>query len=436
MWPSLASSRGPKSVVGTPHDLSRRDPSDSRVCVYCHVPHNAGGEGPLWAREIGPRSYEIYSSRTLDATPGQPDGASKLCLSCHDGTLAPDQPGRGGARRPTIRPFSPHDEAFIGSDLSNDHPISFVYGAELAVRDRQLALPEQRPSGLGKSITEDLLDRDRKLQCTSCHSAHDNSLGGFLRVSNDGARLCQVCHERRDYRRSAHQVSQSSRFRDNCMACHVDHRGARDTPLLAKPQQELCGSCHQREAAAMGPAAVSRHGLEDGLLAPEVSFRTMRCATCHDPHTVRPKGASSRRFLTDPDDRSIPRPMVREEITPHGYVTDPHLAAQDTGEFCMDCHDGTWPGALNLRAELSSVRFVRSEFAIGRANLHASHARTVANPKGTGCTYCHDVHGTRGNTGVPRGKLLYPWLSVNEFPYRQKGSCSTGDILGRCHSRR
>ena len=33
-------------------------------------------------------AYIPYSSSSLQAKPGQPTGTSKLCLSCHDGTIA------------------------------------------------------------------------------------------------------------------------------------------------------------------------------------------------------------------------------------------------------------------------------------------------------------------------------------------------------------
>ena len=33
-------------------------------------------------------SYKLYGSSTTQATIGQPDGSSILCLSCHDGTIS------------------------------------------------------------------------------------------------------------------------------------------------------------------------------------------------------------------------------------------------------------------------------------------------------------------------------------------------------------
>ena len=81
-------------IASTPHNLSVSGPgrvraqSEARICVFCHTPHNAKSGTPLWNREMSGAVYKIYSSTTLDAKPGQPTGASKMCLSCHDGTVA------------------------------------------------------------------------------------------------------------------------------------------------------------------------------------------------------------------------------------------------------------------------------------------------------------------------------------------------------------
>ncbi|MFQ5494707.1 MAG: hypothetical protein ACE5EX_04940, partial [Phycisphaerae bacterium] len=85
---------GQQRVADTVHNLSVAGPgsvraqSEQEICVFCHAPHNTGPMRPLWNRDVSPASYQIYQSSTLDASPGQPTGSSKLCLSCHDGTIA------------------------------------------------------------------------------------------------------------------------------------------------------------------------------------------------------------------------------------------------------------------------------------------------------------------------------------------------------------
>ena len=86
----------------------------------------------------------------------QPDGASKLCLSCHDGTIALGAVGgrttpiavSGGPTMPTTAP------GYLGTDLSGSHPISFVYDNALAVAHnagrRHAFDPAFHPNGPGR----------------------------------------------------------------------------------------------------------------------------------------------------------------------------------------------------------------------------------------------------------------------------------------------
>ena len=82
------------SIVNTLHDLSASGPgevralTEDRICVFCHTPHNATPFSPLWNKELKPMVYTLYESSTLSAVPTQPSGPSRLCLSCHDGTIA------------------------------------------------------------------------------------------------------------------------------------------------------------------------------------------------------------------------------------------------------------------------------------------------------------------------------------------------------------
>src|SRR5262245_61255919 len=81
-------------VINSKHDLSSQGPGpvralgESQVCIFCHTPHNASPAAPLWNRANPESHYRIYSSSTTQARVDQPGGPSKLCLSCHDGTIA------------------------------------------------------------------------------------------------------------------------------------------------------------------------------------------------------------------------------------------------------------------------------------------------------------------------------------------------------------
>ncbi len=128
-------------------------------CHSCHVPHGAASDVsvPLW----NPLHTETtltgnYTSQTMDAETSAPDGASKLCLSCHDGTYdhvsADHSFGDGKA---------------MGA-LESNHPISFVYDSALAAEDGELVDPS--------TLASDILDENGKMQCTSCHDVHATSV--------------------------------------------------------------------------------------------------------------------------------------------------------------------------------------------------------------------------------------------------------------------
>ncbi len=180
-------------------------------CFNCHVPHNAGIEGdadaswgvPLWSTRQtsdGLPTFQLYTSPTFDALNtdiGQPDGASKLCLGCHDGSYS----GFHNEGDHTA-------ETFEGDDLVRSHPISFTYDTALADRHPNGSLrdPATADAGLGTgaTIAQALLDAKGKMQCTSCHDVHDSAVSTHYELRwaynkfNDGIErtMCRVCHDK------------------------------------------------------------------------------------------------------------------------------------------------------------------------------------------------------------------------------------------------
>ena len=189
----LACSVALADIAGTDHDFSTEGWSNGEICITCHTPHNADTsvvDSPLWNHEVTTAVFSLYSSSTLDATDiGQPDGASKLCLSCHDGTVAIDS--YGGATGTNFITGS----TLVGTDLGDDHPISFTYNDALATSDGELFTPSTDPSGLGSTIDNDLLFSG-KMQCASCHDVHGTGFDSLLVKSNAASALCMTCHDK------------------------------------------------------------------------------------------------------------------------------------------------------------------------------------------------------------------------------------------------
>ncbi|MFQ5608111.1 MAG: hypothetical protein ACE5GA_09205, partial [Candidatus Zixiibacteriota bacterium] len=115
-----------QSITSTKHNLSSsgsgtiKATTESRVCVFCHAPHRSTGQAPLWNREDSRSTYLLYDSPTLGFTPGQPTGTSRLCLSCHDGTIAlgavSSESGQIAFQGGIV--YLPVDHSLLGEDLS------------------------------------------------------------------------------------------------------------------------------------------------------------------------------------------------------------------------------------------------------------------------------------------------------------------------------
>ena len=179
------------SIVGTKHDLSAMTNSNGEVCIACHTPHNAQAQQlvPLWNHTATNTTFTLYSSVTAKSVPGQPTGYSKACLSCHDGTVALDSfGGKAPAGAGMIAGASK-----LGTDLSDDHPVSFTYDGALATANGGLVTPTSA-AYVDSAKTIPLFNA--KLECSSCHDAHDNSHTYFLRKSNAGSALCLSCHNK------------------------------------------------------------------------------------------------------------------------------------------------------------------------------------------------------------------------------------------------
>jgi predicted CXXCH cytochrome family protein len=186
---ALAGAAAWADLGGSAHDFSSKAWSGAQLCAVCHTPHNSQtAVVPLWNHSATSASFTLYSSPTFKAAISQPTGASKACLSCHDGTVALDS--FGGKTGTTILA----GPTLLGNDLSNDHPISFVYDSALAASVVGLRDPSVALSGLGGTIRNDLLFNDR-MECASCHDVHNSrSQSSLLVKHNAGSALCLTCH--------------------------------------------------------------------------------------------------------------------------------------------------------------------------------------------------------------------------------------------------
>lgn len=205
------------SVIGTRHDLST--PGTPQVCEFCHTPHaaNTNIQAPLWNRAETTQTFTLYGSPTMNAAVGQPLVSSRLCLSCHDGVNAstvvhgntvstkhdlvkppghpaPDMTSEPNCERCHANMYGGTRKLILGTDLSNDHPISIPYPTP--AQDPAFKTPTDAQKGWGGASPNEVKLYAGYVECGSCHNVHSNDFAPFLRKSNVTSALCLTCHSK------------------------------------------------------------------------------------------------------------------------------------------------------------------------------------------------------------------------------------------------
>lgn len=304
---------GSQYVTNTKHNLSKsggfaiKSSSETEVCVFCHIPHSARPSVPLWNHELTTASYtgQLYDSdylyrfgyavpTSLGSLPSQAGYISRLCLSCHDGTVAigsltmlrgisatagtplvGDVSGTGVDG--TGKLVSGAD--LLGTNLKDDHPIAIEYDATKTISfgsgTRTIELnsttpPPVNPSPYtGVKLFKVSGSAKGYVECTSCHDPHNDTNGQFLTADKLNGTLCTACHQKTGWDASIHKTSTVSV--DNtgetllipgttianasCLACHKSHSGLGMPYLLRKAEESTCfngttTSCHGSSATS------------------------------------------------------------------------------------------------------------------------------------------------------------------------------------------
>lgn len=191
------------TITGSAHDFTTKNWSGGRICIACHVAHKSDTsvtDAPLWSHQNSTQTYTLYSSPTMNAGPlSQPSGLSKLCMSCHDGTVAVDS--FGGKAGTTMISAANNN----GTTLADDHPIGFVYNTALATADGALFDPSTKSITIGSGAQTktgtiaSLLLYNGKLECSSCHDVHNTFTVGtanLVKLPEAGSQICLACHNK------------------------------------------------------------------------------------------------------------------------------------------------------------------------------------------------------------------------------------------------
>jgi predicted CXXCH cytochrome family protein len=443
--------------------------NEDRVCIFCHAPHNAAPQTPLWNRENPQVYYRIYESSTTDARIDQPYGPSKMCLSCHDGSLA-----LGNVlSRPQVLPIVmtartiPPGPSDLTNDLSDDHPIGFRYDRALSNADPQIRPPEVVTPLLPLGV-------HAEVHCSTCHDPHNNELGDFLRMSDKMSAICVSCHNLKCWRTSSHALSikrvpgrivdprerlKYPNVRDNaCSNCHKIHAAPQRERLLRFVREESnCLNCHSGAVAnyniAFEIGKRSAHNPEKYECAhdpAEISYTMpwhVECVDCHNPHAVQ-----HHPFGTVQGTRGQ---LVKGPLLGVPGVTITGLQVEEARfgyEICFRCHaDNICRPRIPEIARQVTETNTRIEFQPRNPSFHPVAAArrnpdvvSLIPPLRVGsiitCTDCHNSNDARsaGGSGPngPHGSMYEPLLVRNyETADFTTESGSAYALCYLCHSR-
>lgn len=227
--------------TGSPHDFSgvAAGPVTTGGCTFCHTPHQALQQPLLWNHTLSANTFSWDAGAVTAGGTPYPTidttwrGPTKLCLSCHDGSVAIGDIAWFNQTVYTGAPLDPttHDtDVFNIADpatgnMSGNHPVAFPYpfqqtttntyngvttGATTFVSDFN---PD--PTALGIRLFNDnagnvsagAVAGSTGIECTSCHGVHNernlvfdfNLLRGTIGGSGTGpgaSYICQKCHDR------------------------------------------------------------------------------------------------------------------------------------------------------------------------------------------------------------------------------------------------
>lgn len=464
---SAGAARSAPDIVSSKHNLSVSGPgtvkaqTETQVCVFCHTPHNASPVAPLWNRSGSSASYVPYTSSTQDAAPGQPTGATKLCLGCHDGTIAlgdvlsePSAIAMAGGIT-----TMPAGDSNLGTSLADDHPVSFPFTPGLASADGELVNPA--------TLTGEVhLDPAGELQCTSCHDPHDDSNGKFLVVENAASALCLECHGPTGWAGASHRTSTATWngslpdpwfhtdgvtvASNACESCHDPHAAAGAERLRNYADEERnCLPCHNGNVAATDLEAEfakpHRHpiaaqvGVHDPEENPLAAPRHVECEDCHDPHAAN--GTSAIAPAIGGPQHGVP-----------GIDGDGAPVAEATMAYqvCYRCHAGSAGQPAPSTPRQVAESNVRLQFDPANASFHPietagvnPNVPSLFGPWTTGSVlYCHDCHsndagGSAGGPGPegPHGSI-YPSILGWRFETGQWAeNAQVYALCYRCHLR-
>lgn len=470
-------------VIGM-HDLTPGSPSPIQgprpgSCTYCHVPHSGNGNmAPLWNQTLSTQTYTTYTSTTYveKNNPQMPLGSdSGLCLSCHDGTIAPGDTVLFG-KMPMTGSMYQADQ--FGTILLSSHPFSLI----LPMKD-DIDLVSTLVQGKTADPTGAVQLIQGNVECTSCHSPHVQAIDklsmNFLVRDSSSSQMCLACHDPDRtsmagntltnplagwktgiHANAPNKVSGTAGLgtygtvgSNGCVSCHAPHNAQGPARILRGLNEQACVGCHAggnnvspaapdifSEMAKNGhpvPSPTNAHDAAEPAILNNNRHAT--CVDCHNSHGAEQVTAFN------------PPPLMRvSQAGATGVAMDgitPLAPAINQYETCLRCH-GTSTGKvanpiygyLPARASADPLNVIPQMNTSAKSSHPVMHVRssplpqpsllntmldfngTTINGRAMGsqifCTDCHNADDNREfGRSAPNGPHGSKWLHMLERQY-------------------
>jgi predicted CXXCH cytochrome family protein len=483
-------------VIGT-HDLgpgTKSPVTGARpdFCLYCHAPHSGiGGRTPLWNQTLSTQVYTPYTSTTEQNTDTQPTpGAdSSLCLSCHDGTVAPGTTSVYGKVSTTGTMYT---QDVFGANLAPSHPFALA----LPLKDSPDLVASLAARGKTADATGAVQLINKNVECTSCHDAHVQSKDpvsqNFLVLNSASGALCLACHD--PHRQMSGKINPLSGWtasihntatnrltpqanvgsyltvtQSACTSCHAEHNAVGASRLLRGVNEQDCIACHsggvnivpappgvfaEYTTPKVGHPIPSGSNLHDA--AEPVLLNNNRHATCVDCHDAH-SGNAIKTFTPPPLIRLSQSGIAGISATDGVTVLTPAVNQYDN---CLRCHGTSSGKSANIVFGYLPVRTVSAgdplnvipQFSLSSTSSHpVTHVSNSSLPQPSlltnmlnldgvtqgramgvqvFCTDCHNSDDNRefGGPG-PNGPHGSKWTHILERQYIASQAPSPGQLI-------
>lgn len=238
LFPVSAWAQNPGAgLAGSEHDFSGFPAGTGAVvtglCTFCHTPHKAVQTRLLWNHTLSQNTFAWSDATSTVGGTRLPTvstawtGPTKLCLSCHDGSVAVgdiqwfnERAWTGAsALDPTKYSSGPFNTATPGGDLKGNHPVAFPYpyngapntynGTTTGNRVELLEFVSD-PTTLKIRLFNDSsggveagpIAGHTGMECSTCHDPHNGTAVQaefFLRGTlggSDANYICLKCHKK------------------------------------------------------------------------------------------------------------------------------------------------------------------------------------------------------------------------------------------------